>query len=313
MGVPILLRAVAGNPIPSALPPLDMAWESLTSRDDGTLLLGMLKYAAWAGWALFVLSVVADVVTRLRGLPAPQFGPQQQLATQLIGAVLAIAVSGPTALPAAATPVQQSPLSQPAAASTAELGVPGATHPPKATDTSDEELFAEYRVRRGDCLWDIAWNELGEPERWPEIYQASQSVPQPDGRRLTDPDLIVTGWVLHIPVPSAAEALGGAAPEPSNGHGPTSTHETATKRRNVVTPFRSDLRSHRSTSDESSTSQGDTHAIVRTALSTPTGEVALQPSALELRWHRTIALDGSAVGTATNWRDRLSPEGSQSQ
>jgi hypothetical protein len=202
VGVPILLHAVAGSPIPSAMPVWDGVWASLTARDDGTLLLGLLKYAAWAGWALFALSVVADLTTRMRGLPAPRLGPQQPLATQLVGAVLALAVSVPTALPATATPEQPASASVPAATTTPQRDVPLFTHLAQAKDTSHQQPFEEYLVRRGDCLWDIAWNELGEPERWPEIFESSQDIRQPDGRRLTDPDLIVTGWVLHIPLPA---------------------------------------------------------------------------------------------------------------
>ena len=52
VGVPLLLETVAGSPIPDSLPTGSQIGTSLTSRDDGTLLLGLLKYAAWAGWAL---------------------------------------------------------------------------------------------------------------------------------------------------------------------------------------------------------------------------------------------------------------------
>jgi hypothetical protein len=231
-GVPILLQAVAGSPIPSAIPAWDEVWASLTRRDDGTLLLGLLKYAAWAGWALFVLSVVADVATRLRGLPAPRLGPQQQLATQLVGAVLALAVSVPTALPATAAPENLSASAgQPSLAAMADRDGNLATAHEQAVDSADEQEFAEYRVRRGDCLWDIAWNELGEPERWPEIYEASRSVRQPGGGRLTDPDLIVTGWVLHIP----------GNPEQSTGPAAKEDRARATHPPSVVTPFRNVL------------------------------------------------------------------------
>jgi hypothetical protein len=282
----------------------------LSSRDDGTLLLGMLKYAAWAGWALFVLSVVAEVVTRLRGLPAPRLGPQQHLATQLVGAVLALAVSVPTVLPATATPVQQSSLSQPAAASTVQLGVPVAAHPVEAKDTSDEELFEEYRVRRGDCLWDIAWNELGEPERWPEIYQASRSVGQADRRRLTDPDLIVTGWVLHIPIPvdertthpeaSSSSSRSTTAPRPASPKS-QSEHDA------IVTPLRGRAPSLRYLPGVGpSLRLPEQGPMVETPLNTPVPAASAKVSSLEERWSQAIAEHDRTIRTGRGWRDRLS-------
>lgn len=302
VGVPLVLEAVAGSPIPTAMPVWNGVWESLTARDDGTLLLGILKYAAWAGWALFVLSVVADVVTRLRRLPAPRLGPQQQLATQLVGAVLALAVSVPTALPATATPVQPvASASQPAGAESTAVRASIPTDLGQSTATVDQQAFEEYRVRRGDCLWDIAWNELGEPERWPEIYEASRSVSQPNGRRLTDPDLIVTGWVLHIPVPSTVEAQDGR-PDPSNDRPPMAAVEPHSEPRSVVTPFRTGRPPTRA-ARSSSTRQGVPHSKVETALSTTTASSRLQPSRLEHGLDRALARAESR-----DWRDRLGRE-----
>lgn len=297
VGVPILLHAVAGSPIPNAPPALDQVWAKLTARDDGTLLLGLLKYAAWAGWALFAVSVLADVATRMRGVPTPRLGPLQQLATHLVGAVLALAVSIPTALPAGAMP-QNPAVSEIKAAAPqviAETTGPHAARSGPALDSQDEIGFDEYRVRKGDCLWDVAWNELGEPERWPEIYEASRSVRQPDGRRLTDPDLIVTGWVLHIPV--HAEPLPG--PRASVDPDPVAAPP-------VVTPLRSGLRSTRP-SLPASPGKGGAHTQVRTALSTDFDEPVNSASALEMTWQLALARHGSTNTSGRTWRDRLGP------
>lgn len=297
VGVPLLLEAVAGSPIPAAGPAWDDIGESLTARDDGTLLLGVLKYAAWAGWALFVLSVVADVVTRVRGLPVPRLGPQQQLATQLVGAVLALAVSVPTALPATAVAVPGSsaaPAGQPSVTAIADRSQRESTASLQAVESGDEQGFEEYRVRRGDCLWDIAWNELGEPERWPEIYEASRSVRQPGGGRLTDPDLIVTGWVLHIP----------SEPEESTDPAAQGDPSPASRPPSVVTPFRSML--HTPLRPEvARPGHGTASPPVRTALSTPV--TANSPtSALEVTWQTALGRHDSASGSGREWRDRLS-------
>ena len=54
-------------------------------------------------------------------------------------------------------------------------------------------------VHRGDTLWEIAQEELGDPSRYPEIFETSQATTQPGGAHLSDPDVIDVGWTLTIP------------------------------------------------------------------------------------------------------------------
>lgn len=311
VGVPLLLETVAGSPIPDALPTWSQIGTSLTSRDDGTLLLALLKYAAWAGWALFVLSVVADVLTRLRGLPTPRLGPQQQLATQLVGAVLALAVSVPTALPAAAFPPPPTTTSQSLAASGPGSHGVAAAGLETGASADEQQSFEEYRVRRGDCLWDIAWNELGEPERWPEIYQASRTVRQPDGRRLTDPDLIVNGWVLHIPAPPSRPSTSDPRAMHDDGSTPPADDDTWTLPDPeslgdaIVTPLRGGSRRSANSSITGSTRATGAEATrVTTALNTPAVSGS-HLSSLEMRWHAELEGHQVAVSHPRNWRRHL--------
>lgn len=217
VGVPWCLLHVAGSPLPASIPDPDQVWAALTSRDDGTLLLGMLKYVAWGGWLLFVASIVADLLARARGLQVPRLGPQQRFATQLVGAALALSVAVPgtaaatpaPAGPAAASVTVSTPLAVSATGpqggadwrtSLAQAGSPARNPSPSAAPVSERsEAFTRYTVLRGDCLWDIAWNELGDPERWPELYDASRHLRQPGGQRITDPDHIEPGWTVLVP------------------------------------------------------------------------------------------------------------------
>jgi nucleoid-associated protein YgaU/DNA-binding SARP family transcriptional activator len=54
-------------------------------------------------------------------------------------------------------------------------------------------------VRAGDTLWEIAADELGDGHRFTEIVDLNAGRPQPDGRALTDPNVIEPGWVLDLP------------------------------------------------------------------------------------------------------------------
>ena len=57
----------------------------------------------------------------------------------------------------------------------------------------------DYTVQPTDTLSEIAHEQLGDADRWPEIYQASSGITQPGGAQLTDPDVIDVGWKLNIP------------------------------------------------------------------------------------------------------------------
>ncbi|MEG1904893.1 MAG: LysM peptidoglycan-binding domain-containing protein, partial [Bacteroidales bacterium] len=50
-----------------------------------------------------------------------------------------------------------------------------------------------YTVVPGDCLWYIAEEQLGDPYRWPEIYEMNRDVIG------GNPDLIYPGQVYTLP------------------------------------------------------------------------------------------------------------------
>lgn len=70
----------------------------------------------------------------------------------------------------------------------------------------------QYRVRRGDSLWKIAEQQLGDPFLWPRIAELN---------RLKDPGVIAVGQRLQIPFRSGAAPLkkpsepGGSLASPS--------------------------------------------------------------------------------------------------
>jgi hypothetical protein len=54
-------------------------------------------------------------------------------------------------------------------------------------------------VEAGDTLWGIAARDLGDGQRWPDIYELSKGAVAPDGHVLRDPNLIWPGLVVHEP------------------------------------------------------------------------------------------------------------------
>jgi nucleoid-associated protein YgaU len=71
-------------------------------------------------------------------------------------------------------------------------------------------------VHRGDTLSGIALKELGDPSRYPEIFQESQATTQPGGAHLSDPNLIDVGWSLTIPADTTQTKSSGPEPPRSN-------------------------------------------------------------------------------------------------
>ena len=86
--------------------------------------------------------------------------------------------------------------------------------------------YETYTVRKGDTLSEIALDKLGNAHAWPKIADASRSIVQPDGRRLTDPDQIDIGWTLHIPTRAMAPAVETES-DPVDQPGPRPTPPTA--------------------------------------------------------------------------------------
>jgi len=247
VGVPAGLVALAGPPpVPTGLP----SQSDLTQPIGTDLLLTVLLGVVWLAWALFVVSVVVEVASALRGggLPrhVPFAGPAQTLARVLVGALLiGSTVAGPGAAAA-----QHVVADAPVAAAVAdragderdgerdgERGGAGAESGPAgmAAPFSDVEGLAGKRVyvvnapRDGyhDNLWDIADRHLGDGRRYKEIYRLNEGREQPDGRTLQLARLIQPGWNLVMPddavgVPRVQPGGVQAGPRPGGAGGAAS-------------------------------------------------------------------------------------------
>lgn len=72
--------------------------------------------------------------------------------------------------------------SQPATATVQE--------PPRETTSAPKA--ANYTVKSGDCLWNIAKKQLGDGSRWKEIYELNKD-------KIKNPNLIYSGQSLTMP------------------------------------------------------------------------------------------------------------------
>ncbi|NHA01198.1 hypothetical protein G5V59_18735 [Nocardioides sp. W3-2-3] len=72
LGLPALFLAIGASPIPDQAPTLDGIKNALLAPDDGTLVLGLFKVIGWVAWAFMTLSLIVEVLARLRRVQAPQ-------------------------------------------------------------------------------------------------------------------------------------------------------------------------------------------------------------------------------------------------
>ncbi len=218
--IPTALWTLGGNPLPTSIPPVDQLWQMATTDTDGTLFLGTLKLLGWAGWLSLAVPLLIDVVASLLRLPKPHLPGltwQQGRAAALTGAVAAMVTVGAAG---AATAAPATPTSTPATPVAA-----AATHTLAPTPTSGPHAPRQVIVERGDTLYGIAQDELGDGDRYPELFEATKSTTQPDGRHLHSPSRIYPGDRIVIPtITHAPAAPPPPPPPPPRGGGPPPPH-----------------------------------------------------------------------------------------
>ncbi|WP_419995053.1 hypothetical protein [Streptomyces boninensis] len=225
-GIPWGLWQYVGWPLPDHVPDWDEIEVALTAPLSDTLLLHILACALWPLWALFALDVLRCAADALRqfphALPRPA-GPIHTFAAALIGAVVLSFLGQRSAAPAAEA--WRIPPLRPIAAAPVTPHV----EPMARTDvdpTPPEPGTTVVRPPKDgihDSLWRIADRELGDGARWPELYVLNRHRPQPDGRTLTNPDVIHPGWILRLTdhaTPAPPERPEPPRPKPPSPHPP---------------------------------------------------------------------------------------------
>lgn len=221
-GVPYLLALLAGNPIPS----VDQLMQAATMPDlDGSFFIGhVLPIIGWIAWATFAIAFLVELPAQLRSIEAPRITillPQQAAIRPLIAAVLIMfSAAGGIAGGATAAEAQET-YPQAASASISQTMHKAAPAPLQQQNLSDETQtqepeHAEVVVEAGDSLWGIAETELGDGQRFTELFDATQGQDQPVMGEISDPDLIHPGQIVYMPGDNSSSEAPTEAPTPEH-------------------------------------------------------------------------------------------------
>ncbi|AHH98540.1 hypothetical protein KALB_5178 [Kutzneria albida DSM 43870] len=227
-GLPWALVHLVGWPLPDHVPTWDEVQAMLLNPMSPQLLLNILAVLCWIVWALFVFDVARCTVDAACGITWPQVspsGPLRGLATTLIGTIVLTLLGNrapyttPTTTMAALTsdlapvvvtaPMTPGPAAHAPAADGAVVQQTtvvidrAAPAPPGMVQVTEEVRLPHDGIY--DSLSRVAERIYGPGggSRWPELFQLNRGVPQPDGRTLSDPNLVRPGWriIAYIPAP----------------------------------------------------------------------------------------------------------------
>lgn len=217
IGIPVVLAVLAGHPLPTRIPDWERVGRALVDGRDlpPEVAPKALALVGWLAWLAQVRAVVAEGAIWLTDRPATATrpgGPLRLVARPLVAATAALLVIGARPTPDVVAPTLQSvgalfPVTSPLRSENPPTG---------SRDPAPLENGAAHRVVAKDTLWDIAEARLGDPFRYPEVFDLNEGIPQDDGRSLKDPDTIYPGWVIHLPDDgSAAAPASGPSPAPA--------------------------------------------------------------------------------------------------
>lgn len=257
--IPWALWHFVGWPLPHHVPSATQVSRALNHQGipDRTLV-DALAVLVWITWGVLVASIAVEIPAALAGKHPPRLpvaGVFQPFTGRLVAAVIVACLAlapraGHQGVPSASASVANgarpvatlvlkgtvlADATAPAPANATPTPAPSS--PPSAAPTagSPAPALRSYVVQRGDTLWGIAEQQLGDPLEWQAIYQLNEGRPQPGGVTLTDPHWIDPGWTLLLPTPPGATSAPPAAssvpqpppaPEPSTVPSPTTEPTT---------------------------------------------------------------------------------------
>jgi len=202
VGFPVGIVVAFRSPIPSSAPAVHSLWTGLTDDQIRTIA----GWACWLLWSVAAATVLEEVAAYLRKRAARRLriaGPLQPVVAQLVAWC---------ALTFAPAPPRHVGVSTDRQALTAVLARSGPATAPAVAPRGTSAPERVHVVLPGESAWAIAGEEARDPSRWPEMWNEDRGLPQPDGGRWTDPNLIYPRWRLPIPPDWSPSAARPAAP-----------------------------------------------------------------------------------------------------
>jgi two-component SAPR family response regulator len=197
VGVPILLAALAGSPIPRTVPDVARVREFLAgSVSPNTLidvLVHLLASLCWATWALLAVVFVGETIAAIQHRSTRSIGRAGGIQHVARTLVTTIAIGVATLRPG--QPVDAALPARPRVAVTVGHGPAAPVRPIR-----DEPTW--HTVSSRSTLLDVAHARLGASHRWREIWELNRGQVMNDGSRFDRPEVLHRGWRLRLPAPT---------------------------------------------------------------------------------------------------------------
>ena len=211
VGIPVLLIAIAGWPLPRQLPDWDRIRIAIQQGDiPAEVVINTLAVVVWIAWAQLVWALGWELAVNL---PRAQNGKPARLAPLVPAAVAGgvgrlVAVLFAVGLTVATTPAPS--LARPAVPAALVQTPAGPAAAAPASRPSPPAASACWQVGEQDNLWDIAERALGDGARAPEILELNPAM-----RSARD---LRAGQLLRLPagaaIPAGHQTPPTAAPDP---------------------------------------------------------------------------------------------------
>jgi DNA-binding SARP family transcriptional activator len=211
VGLPIALAETVGDPL-HQLPSLS----SGQLADSG--VVAILATVFWLAWLSFVIpasfEIILAVVARAtrhpqRQIRLPLLGAQQDLARNLISAVLLLLPAASTAI-ATAAPASHQPIHLSSTSLTAET-----RHRPTTDDVGKQPVTNRYVIPATGGMrsyWALAEHFLGDGARWRDIWHLNEGRVHADGTVMDSPRQLHAGWTILIPTDERHQQSPSSAP-----------------------------------------------------------------------------------------------------